>query len=91
MAWPLINASDDESDSVDDELGQPTLVVAARRGDTAEVRRLVAEGEDVNQVNESGHTALMWASYDNHLDIATVLLEHGADLNMRRTSLASRQ
>lgn len=72
MAWPLINASDDESDS-------------------AEVRRLVAEGEDVNQVNESGHTALMWASYDNHLDIATVLLEHGADLNMRRTSLASRQ
>ena len=42
---------------------------------------MVAEGEDVNQVNESGHTALMWASYDNHLDIATVLLEHGADLN----------
>ena len=42
---------------------------------------MVAEGEDVNQVNESGHTALMWASYDKHLDIATVPPEHGADLN----------
>ncbi|KOO26013.1 ankyrin repeat-containing protein [Chrysochromulina tobinii] len=54
---------------------------AVKRGDTAKVRHLLAEGAGINQIDEHGYTALLWAINFNHLDIGTVLLEHGADVN----------
>ena len=59
----------------------PPLVPAAHDGRTAEVRRLLDEGADVDQADEYGFTALLWASARNHIEIAAVLLEAGADVN----------
>ena len=57
------------------------LITAACRGDTAVVRRLVEKGADIDQVDKIGRTALLTASLIDHLEIATVLLEQGADVN----------
>jgi len=55
------------------------FVRAAREGDRAMVVRLIAEGVDVNTEGPRGGTALVGAAERGHLDIARVLLEHGAD------------
>jgi len=57
------------------------LLDAARRGDTAKVRRLLAEGAGIDQIDKYGKSALMLASIYNHLETASVLLEDGADVN----------
>ena len=50
-------------------------------GDTAEVRRLIADGADSNRLDVHDWTALLVASIKSHVEIAAVLLEHGADVN----------
>jgi hypothetical protein len=65
----------------DEDDCEPLLVEAAMHGHSAEVRSVLAEGADVNKVGANGFSALTWASIGNHLEIATVLLEHGADVN----------
>ena len=57
------------------------LLDAARRGDTAKVRRLLAEGAGIDQIDKYGKSALMLVSIYNHLETASVLLEDGADVN----------
>ena len=59
----------------------PPLLDAARRGDTAKVRRLLAEGAGIDQIDKYGKSALMLVSIYNHLETASVLLENGADVN----------
>lgn len=55
------------------------LVFAAQRGDLAEVQRLLASGEDVNQVDPSSmRTALHWAAKNNNLELMDALLKAGA-------------
>src|SRR5437773_440845 len=57
----------------------PPLMPAVRSGDRAAVRRLLAEGADVNGRNAAGATALMWAVGD--LETARLLVDRGADVN----------
>jgi hypothetical protein len=57
------------------------LIDAVRCGDTAEVRRLIADGADSNQLDMHDRTALLEASIYSRVEIATVLLEQGADVN----------
>ena len=58
------------------------LINAVRCGDTAEVRRLIADGAHSNQLDVHDRTApLLVASIHSRVEIATVLLEHGADVN----------
>jgi hypothetical protein len=57
------------------------LLDAARRGDTAKVRRLLAEGAGIDQIDKYGKSALMLVSIYNHLETASVLLKDGADVN----------
>jgi ankyrin repeat protein len=57
------------------------LMEAAESGDADEVRRLIAEGADVNFTTEHGFRPLLMAVYYAHLDAARVLLAHGADVN----------
>ena len=53
---------------------------AAMRGDADAVRSLVARGEDVNQAQGDGMTALHWAARNPDASLVRFLLEAGADV-----------
>ena len=62
------------------------IVVAIMNNDVAEVRRLIAEGVDVNARSQSYNrdyrpTALMKAAECDSVDVAKVLIAAGADVN----------
>jgi len=61
------------------------LAAAASRNDAGAVRRLVAEGMAVDEPDEHGWTALMWAARAAALDAMTALLDAGASANARDT------
>jgi hypothetical protein len=61
------------------------LSAAARKGDAAAVKRLVDAGVDVNTKFRYDATALFYACDHGHLDVVRVLLDHGADVNIRDT------
>ncbi len=47
------------------------------------LRKLIADGEDINMQNLFGRTALMNASFENKPEIVKLLVEAGADLNLK--------
>ena len=55
------------------------LIDAARRGDQAEVQKLLADGVDINSAPKFNITALWQAVSKEHHDVIEVLLEAGAD------------
>ena len=57
------------------ELG---LVAAARDGDLAGVRSLLAKRADPNAATRDGSTALLWAVYNSNLEMAKALVAAGA-------------
>ncbi len=59
------------------------LYQAARDGDVAEVRRLIASGADSNGAEETvfGFTALHRAAFNGHVDCVRVLVEGGASVD----------
>ena len=57
------------------------LADAARRGDWAAVRTLVAAGADVNARQGDGTTALHWASHRDNREMAARLVRAGAEVN----------
>lgn len=59
------------------------LMTAAHDGDAAEVRRLIAEGADVNFPDSRKLTALHYAALKNHVDIMAILVDSGARLQAR--------
>jgi len=60
------------------------LLIAARKGDAAKVRSLLANGASVNSKDEDADTALMIATLSaRDLDTVKVLLAKGADVNAR--------
>jgi ankyrin repeat protein len=61
------------------------LAAAAARNDGSAIRRLLTEGAPVDETDEHGWTALMWASRVGALDAMTALLDAGADANGRDT------
>ena len=63
-----------------DEAGR-SLLDAAGAGDTAAVRQLLADGAAVDPVDAAGRTPLVVASYAADLELATVLIDAGADVN----------
>ena len=72
-----------------DAVMDQALIVAAGRGQVAEVMRLLEEGADVTATDTRGRTALIAASYPNHLEVARVLIEAGADVNVQDDSRQS--
>ena len=60
-------------------LAQTAIADAAMRRDSAEVRRLVQSGADVNAAQADGATALHWAAYHADASLTSLLLEAGAD------------
>ena len=62
--------------------GEPPLVDAVKRADSAAVRALIADGADVNARTGDGSTALLWASYRDDLESADLLIRAGADVDI---------
>jgi ankyrin repeat protein len=56
---------------------------AALDGNTEKVRELIQQGVDINQRDDDGRTALMFAVINSHYETMRVLLEHGADVNAK--------
>ena len=57
------------------------LRVASSVGDLPMVKKLVADGVDVNGSGEKGYTALMAAAGGGRLEVARFLVKKGADVN----------
>jgi ankyrin repeat protein len=47
------------------------------------MKPLIEAGADVNDLTETGRTALMLAAYWGHANIVQLLLEKGADVNVK--------
>ena len=62
----------------------PRLVPAAQEGDLIVVKNCLKYGADVGlQTSEHGFTALIQASVEGHMAVVSVLLEAGADMEIR--------
>ena len=61
--------------------GYTPLLFAARVGDLASAKLLVAAGADVNDQPPYGTSATVVAAHSGHRDVAAFLLEQGADPN----------
>jgi hypothetical protein len=72
-----------EIKAVDMEQLNMALIGAAREGDAAAVRDLLAQGASVHASDERGVTALIAAAYRNQLEVAKLLIDAGADVNVQ--------
>jgi ankyrin repeat protein len=61
--------------------GDNTVVDAAKRGDVATVRALIAKRVNVNEPARDGSTALLWAAYNSDLAMARALIAAGATVD----------
>ncbi len=68
----------------DQVVGQErTMFEAARTNDVARIEALIAEGAEIDAVDENGRTALLIATHRNNIEAATVLIDAGADVNRK--------
>lgn len=70
-----------------DDRGWSPLHIAARKGDIEEVRRLLDDGVNANEISsghkDSGATALHFAAAGGHIEVMDELLERGCDIDAR--------
>jgi uncharacterized protein len=59
---------------------QPTVIEAARSGDTETVRALLKQGADVNAAEGDGTTALHWAARAGNAELVQMLVYAGANV-----------
>ena len=60
------------------------LIGAAGTGDIEAVQTILqSHPELINQKDDNGATALHYAAFGGHSDVARLLVEHGADINAR--------
>ncbi len=63
--------------------GCGSLSRSAYRGDLEGVKKQIAKGADINEVDRWGWTPIMWATYYNYYDIVKYMIEHKANANAR--------
>ena len=71
-AWPMGAGAD-----------APALVRQAEAGDLAALRRLLDAGVPVDARDARRRTALLVATHANHIDVAQLLIQRGADVNAK--------
>lgn len=59
------------------------LILAAERGDTHQVKRLLNEGANINERDDRGRTAIMAGTHANKPETVKLLIEAGADINLQ--------
>ncbi|MHC3124356.1 ankyrin repeat domain-containing protein [Acinetobacter sp. GN11] len=64
----------------DDELSLPELVYWASLGDLGQVEQLLLDGQDPNQADDEGYSALQAAAENDHLEIVKLLVGKGAEV-----------
>lgn len=69
------------------KLDSSSLHKAAQAGNEAQVRKILADGCDVNLENDDGHTALYVASMKSREGIVRILLQHKAIVNTTNNPL----
>jgi ankyrin repeat protein len=79
----LLGAGSDPTLLSSESLPQAPLHMAARGGHVEVIEVLLDFGVDVDQLEETDSTALMYAAAQGHADAAAVLLERGADATIR--------
>lgn len=57
-----------------------SLMKAVQRDDVAAVKRLIAEGVNVSELDANGDAPLVMAAYKGHTGIVRLLLDAGADI-----------
>lgn len=55
----------------------PELIYWASLGDLEQVKQLLIDGEDPNQTDDEGYSALQAAAENDHLEIVKLLVEKG--------------
>lgn len=68
---------------------EEALREAARQGDLSGVEQLLDQGVDVDTPTRYGATALFYAADRGHFDVVRLLVERGADVNVRDTFYGS--
>jgi len=66
------------------------LLDAARRGDLSGVKKALDSGVDVNAKTDYGVTALTYAAEKGYTDIAKLLIDRGADVDVQDTFFSTR-
>jgi uncharacterized protein len=87
LAQALLDAGADPN--VTSGEGETILMAAARAGSVATLKALVARGARVDAAEQwQGQTALVYAAIENHADAVKLLVELGADVNVRSKRLS---
>jgi ankyrin repeat protein len=61
--------------------GQTTLMIAARHSQSVKVSALLLSGENVNAIDQQGHTALTYSAQGGDIKIMRLLLMAGANIH----------
>ncbi|MEA1230653.1 ankyrin repeat domain-containing protein [Acinetobacter sp. IRS14] len=64
----------------DEELSLPELIYWASLGNLDQVEQLLLEGQDPNQADDEGYSALQAAAENDHLEIVKLLVGKGAQV-----------
>lgn len=75
LAAPLLHAQSQEINK--------QLVIAANKGDTARVQRMLKAGADINTQTPDGNTALMYAAQNGDTAMTRFLLRHKAATGLK--------
>lgn len=63
------------------EMDSKELIKLAANNDTLPLKQAIAKGADLERKDQQGRTALMAATYGNHLEAVKILVKAGANVN----------
>jgi ankyrin repeat protein len=76
-------ATESERKAVDAQELQNQIILAAKRGDSLRVSKLLQLGVDADTVDNDGVSALLWAAFTGDADTINALLERGAHVRTK--------